>query len=293
MTNEKRHTDIVNHGWIGKIPSSWRPYVYLMRLDRPIGTWLLLLPSLWAIGLSGGALYFYALFAIGAVVMRAAGCVVNDLWDCDLDGRVERTATRPIPSGDLSVKQALVCLLLLLVIGLAILVQFNLLTIGLGVLSLIFVGLYPLMKRITWWPQAFLGLTFNFGALMGWTSVNGALDVTAFYLYAAGFFWTIGYDTIYALQDKEDDALVGIKSTARLFIEQWGIHPAIPCGVSYLIAMILLTMAIPYWGMIIPALHLVWQVVTLRQTDSMGSLRRFKSNRDFGFLVLIVILFLY
>jgi 4-hydroxybenzoate polyprenyltransferase len=293
MTNPKYHTDIVNHGWVEKIPDIFRPYAYLMRLDRPIGTWLLLLPACWAIALSGGGWTIYLLFAIGAFVMRGAGCVINDLWDRDLDGRVGRTAKRPLPSGDISGRQAFVFLAVLLGIGLLVLVQFNGFTIGLGFLSLLFVITYPLMKRITWWPQAFLGLTFNFGVLMGWSAVTGTIESQATYLYISGFFWTLGYDTIYALQDKDDDALIGVRSTARLFVEKWKIHASIPCGLFYAVSIIFMGLAIPNILIVIPALHLFWQLITLKQDDPLNSLKRFKSNRDYGFIVLFVILFLY
>lgn len=303
MITQKHHTDIVATGWINYLPDAVRPYMYLMRLDRPIGTWLLLLPGWWSILLAGGVQAWptMLLFAIGALVMRGAGCVVNDLWDRDLDGHVERTRTRPIPAGDVTIRQALMFLGGLLCIGLAILVQFNALTIVLGVVSLLFVAIYPLMKRWTWWPQAFLGLTFNFGALMGWAAVTGELSITPWLIYAAGFFWTLGYDTIYALQDRADDALIGIKSTARLFVDRWGVNPKIPCLVFYAIHAVLMGIAFyPYvighgflaFVALLPLLHLVWQVATVSMTDHANSLRRFKSNRDYGLIVCLVILFL-
>ena len=202
-----------------------QPYALLMRLDRPIGWWLLLLPGWWAIVLASGGVMnmnikswaLMAAFLIGAVVMRGAGCVVNDIWDRDLDKMVERTRERPLASGAVSVKQAAAFLSLLLMIGAAILLSMNMLTIMLGLLSLPLIALYPAMKRITYWPQLFLGLTFNFGALMGWAAVTGELSAAPLFLYLGGIFWTIGYDTIYAHQDKEDDALAGIKSTALKF----------------------------------------------------------------------------
>ncbi len=213
----------IRPGWIDRFaPRPARPYLTLMRLDRPIGTWLLLFPCWWGMALAPSAgmapaeiLRLALLFAVGAVVMRGAGCVINDLFDRDIDLRVARTRTRPIASGAVDVRSAVVFLAFLLTAGLLVLVQFNATTILLGAASLLLVVPYPLMKRITWWPQAFLGLTFNWGALVGWTAVTGALAPPAVALYAAGVFWTLAYDTIYAHQDKADDALIGVKSTAR------------------------------------------------------------------------------
>ncbi len=204
------------------LPSRAIPYSRMMRLDRPIGTWLLLLPGLWAIWLSVSqtgadfkqALWMTFLFSVGAIVMRGAGCVVNDIADRDFDAKVARTATRPIPSGQVSVLQACLFVGILALIGLVILLQMNSLTLLVGASSLILIVLYPFAKRVTYFPQAVLGLTFNYGALMGWTAMIGELNWPAVLLYIAGFWWTMGYDTIYAHQDKEDDVLVGVKSTA-------------------------------------------------------------------------------
>ncbi|HQX26334.1 MAG TPA: 4-hydroxybenzoate octaprenyltransferase [Alphaproteobacteria bacterium] len=286
------HTDIKREGWIEKIlPPVLRPYAALARLDRPIGIWLLLLPGWWAILLAsnkptrmdGEVWEFLVLFGIGAVVMRAAGCVVNDLWDRDLDRKVARTSLRPLASGEVTVRQAAVFLALLLCIGLVILLQFNALTIFLGVLSLPLIAIYPLMKRFTWWPQLFLGFTFNFGALMGWSAVTGSVDLPALLLYSGGIFWTLGYDTIYAHQDKEDDALAGIKSTALLFGEKSRGYVA----AFFCIACILLFAACQSLFLIPAALHLAWQLYAWKPDDAESSLRIFKSNRDFGILVLL------
>ncbi|AGH97093.1 4-hydroxybenzoate octaprenyltransferase [Micavibrio aeruginosavorus] len=291
------HTDIRHQGWIAYLPGFVRPYALLMRLDRPIGTWLLLLPGWWAIVLAAGGVpamnpydwKLIALFAIGAIVMRGAGCVINDLWDRKLDAQVERTAVRPLASGAVSVPAACVLLGALLGIGLMILLELNITAILLGVLSVAFIVVYPAMKRITWWPQAFLGLTFNFGALMGWAAVTGAVDMAALYLYAAGFFWTLGYDTIYAHQDKEDDARIGIKSTA-LFL---GEKSRIWIAGFYTLTLILLALAIgSVWGIVtlIPAaMHLAWQVKAWDMNDPASSLKFFRSNRDFGLLVLAAV----
>ena len=217
------HTDIEREGWVGKLPVSLVPYAILARLDRPIGAWLLFLPGLWSILLArapwGETIRLLILFAIGSVVMRSAGCVVNDMWDRKIDRMVARTAGRPLASGALSMSQAAVFLALLLCIGLGILLSLNRAAQLLGAASLVLVALYPAAKRVTWWPQAMLGLTFGFGAPMGYVAATGHFGLAALLLYAAVFFWILGYDTIYAHQDREDDALVGIASTARLFAD--------------------------------------------------------------------------
>ncbi|MCA3394938.1 MAG: 4-hydroxybenzoate octaprenyltransferase, partial [Roseomonas sp.] len=214
----KGHTDIRTTGWVARLPQAWRPYALLMRLDRPIGSWLLFLPGLWAFALVAPdwrqGLWLTALFGLGAVLMRGAGCVVNDLWDRDLDRQVERTAGRPLASGALRARHALVFLALVLAAALLILLQLNRTAQWLGIASLLPVVLYPLAKRVTDWPQAVLGVIFSWAAPMGYAAVTGGLDLAAFALWAAGFFWILGYDTIYAHQDREDDALVGIRSSA-------------------------------------------------------------------------------
>lgn len=197
-----------------------RPYARLARLDRPIGIWLLMFPCWWGTALASPTFpspWFLILFALGATVMRAAGCVMNDIADRDFDARVARTANRPIASGVISVRQALAFMAALSLVGLLVVMQFNPFTVLLAAASLILVALYPFAKRVTDWPQAVLGLTFNWGALVGWSAVTGGLDLPALLLYAAGFFWTLGYDTIYAHQDKADDAVIGVRSTALRF----------------------------------------------------------------------------
>ena len=301
MIKEQRHTDIETKGWIRVMPKRIRPYLLMMRLDRPIGTWLLLLPALWIILMTGDLSHWpiLLLFTIGAIVMRGAGCVINDLWDRNLDGGVERTSIRPIPSGQINIWQALMLLLGLLMLGLVILLQFNRLTILVGLASLVFIAIYPLMKRWTWWPQAFLGLTFNFGALMGYTAIKNDIGLSSVILYCAGFFWTLGYDTIYALQDRDDDQMLGIKSTARLFIEKWD-NVYIPLYFFYIMHFIFLMLSLHYshsgvpilgWFIfVIPALHLIWQIKTLTLNDPQNALKRFKSNRDYGLLVCTAII---
>lgn len=296
------HTDIKRLVWIERIlPAKLLPYASLARLDRPVGIWLLLLPGWWSIMLASGGIAgmgmrewsIFALFGIGAIVMRAAGCVINDLWDRDLDRQVERTRGRPLAAGTLTPKQGLVFLATLLLIGLIVLLQLNTTSIFLGFLTIPLIVLYPLMKRITWWPQAFLGLTFNFGALMGWSAVTGTLAAPAVLLYIAGIFWTIGYDTIYAHQDKEDDLMAGIKSTALKFGEKSRFWVAHFYGYA-LIFMLMATLYHTWEESIIAAVllllagggHMLWQLKTWRTDDPASALRIFKSNRDFGLIVL-------
>jgi len=292
------HTDIRRDGWIDRLaPPAWQPYLRLARLDRPIGTWLLLFPCWWSIALASPGppdLRLMALFGIGAVVMRGAGCVVNDILDRDFDARVERTRHRPIPSGQVTVRQALAFLALLLALGLAVLVQLEPVAILLGVLSLVLVVAYPLMKRVTWWPQAFLGLTFNWGALMGWAAATGALAWPPAILYAAGIVWTLGYDTIYAHQDKEDDVRIGVKSTAlRLGAASRGwvaaFYAATLLGLG--LAGASAGLAGPWWVLLLAlaGAQLAWQAAAWRPDDPADCLAKFRSNRWFGWLVLAAI----
>ncbi|PWC36172.1 4-hydroxybenzoate octaprenyltransferase [Azospirillum sp. TSO35-2] len=296
-------TDIRRDGWIARsVPGPLRPYVTLARLDRPIGTWLLLFPCWWSVALAmphplrdwPALLGLMALFAVGAVLMRGAGCTVNDILDRKFDAMVERTRSRPIPSGQVSVRQALVFLALQLLLSLLVLLQLGMTAIELGVLSLALVFTYPLMKRITWWPQAFLGLTFNWGALMGWAAVRDDLGWPAVALYVTGVAWTLGYDTIYAHQDKEDDARIGVKSTAlrlgdasKIWIYGFYTLTYVGIGIAGRLAGL--------GGLFLPvlslaALQLAWQVATWRPDDQNDCLRMFKSNRWFGWLVLAAIL---
>jgi 4-hydroxybenzoate polyprenyltransferase len=295
--NTKTHTDIKTDGWIDRVlPRAARPYAYLMRLDRPIGTWLLLLPGWWALVLAaGGAMHMpwwlMILFGIGAVIMRGAGCVVNDLWDRDLDRQVERTRSRPLAAGTVSVRDALLFTGLLCGAGFLILLQMSTAAIGLGILTLPLIVSYPLMKRITWWPQAFLGITFNAGALIGWAAVAGHVGAAALVLYAGGILWTLGYDTIYAHQDKDDDALVGIRSTALKLgaSSKWWV------GGFYAGSCALLLLAFIMAGagllscllLVLPAAHAAWQVKSWDMNDPRSSLAAFRAARDFGLLVLL------
>jgi 4-hydroxybenzoate polyprenyltransferase len=290
-------SDIPKGAWMDRhVPAAARPYLRLARLDRPIGTWLLLFPCWWGIALASDglpSLWLMILFGIGAVVMRGAGCTYNDIVDRDFDARVARTADRPIPSGAVSVTQALAFLVFQALLGLLILLQLTPTAIGLGVLSLVLVFIYPLMKRVTWWPQFFLGLAFNWGALMGPAAVLDAVPNWAFVLYVGGICWTLGYDTIYAHQDKEDDALIGVKSSAR----RLAVHTRPALCVFYGGAIVLFgiagTMAGLSWpfqtGLILGATQLAWQTATINIDDPADCLRMFKSNRVFGWILLAAI----
>ncbi|MBL8638765.1 MAG: 4-hydroxybenzoate octaprenyltransferase [Alphaproteobacteria bacterium] len=300
MSNPTPHTDIKAKGWIARLPQSWQPYALLMRLDRPIGTWLLLFPAWWSILLSSQALSIETtlktmiLFALGAVIMRGAGCVINDLWDRDFDRMVERTKLRPLARGTISPLHAMIFLCGLLFVSLGILLQFNLLTITLGVLSLIPVILYPLAKRVTWYPQFILGLTFNIGAFMGASAITGTIPLYALFLYIGGIFWTLGYDTIYAQQDIDDDAVIGVKSTALKLskhLKSWvgGFYTA-----AYVFFALALCMAAPHSASIplfiaplaMCAAHLAWQVLGWTLHDPASCLKIFRSNVWFGWLLL-------
>ncbi len=285
-------SDIQAGDWIDRQMPVWlRPYLRLARLDRPIGTWLLLFPCWWSLALAApqGNLpdgQMLVLFALGAVVMRAAGCTVNDIVDRDFDAKVARTANRPLASGALSLLQALMFLALLLLVGLLILVQFPLFAILLGAASLILVAAYPFMKRITWWPQAFLGLTFNWGALLGWAADQGNLDQAPVWLYLGGISWTLFYDTIYAHQDKIDDALIGIKSTALKLgtkTKPWLLvfaMVAIGCfAASLLVAG---SGFIAFIALVAILLHMLWQTYDVDLDDAKDCLAKFRSNRFIG-----------
>jgi 4-hydroxybenzoate polyprenyltransferase len=283
--------------WVDRAAPVWsRPYLRLARLDRPIGSWLLLLPCWWSAGLAAIAagerlpdLGHLALFFIGAFAMRGAGCTWNDIVDRDLDSRVERTRSRPIPSGQVSVAQAALFLLAQALVGLLVLVRFNRFAIAAGIASLAIVAVYPFMKRVTYWPQIVLGLAFSWGAVMGWAAAFGRLDPPAIVLYAGSIAWVIGYDTVYAHQDRDDDALIGIKSTALLFGERT--RPML--AVFYAFAAVLIGLAgalagagaLFGLGLLGFAAHLAWQIARLDIGDPELCLRIFKSNRDAGLIL--------
>ncbi len=295
--------DAISDSWVDTwAPAKVRPYLRLARLDRPIGTWLLLWPCLWSLALAqtdastglAGFVWLGLLFAVGATVMRGAGCTYNDIVDRKYDAQVARTANRPVASGAISVKRAWIFLIAQSLIGLIILLQFNAFTIGLGIASLALVAIYPYMKRFTYWPQAWLGLTFNWGALMGWSTVTGSLSWPPLLLYMAAFAWTMGYDTIYAHQDKEDDALIGVKSTALKLGETTKTWLYLFYGTTAGLLILVGTSAHLSWlfylGLAAAAAHLARQIsrVNIHSPDS--CLNVFRSNREFGALLFISVL---
>ena len=293
-------TDIVpdseRRGFIGALPARLRPFASLMRLDRPIGTWLLYWPCAWSVALAGvrGRWDLFLWLALGAFSMRSAGCVYNDIVDRELDRKVERTRLRPLASGRASVRSAWVLIGMLCAIGLLVLLQLNPTAAIVAVSSLAPVAAYPFMKRITWWPQAWLGLVFSWGALVGWPAVTGSLDWPAVLLWVGSIFWVIGYDTLYAIQDIEDDALVGVKSSAR----RLGDKAPLGIAICYALALLLWGAAIwlvrPDWLALLTlapaALHLANQVLRADPQDGELALRLFRSNRTCGLLVFLAML---
>jgi len=285
--------DSERHGFIGALPPQLRPYASLMRIDRPIGTWLLYWPCAWSVALAGvgGRWDLFLWLALGAFAMRSAGCVYNDIIDRDLDRRVERTRLRPLASGRVSIRSAGVLIGILCLIGLIVLVQLKWAAAVIAFCSVAPVALYPFMKRITWWPQAWLGLVFSWGALVGWPAVTGSLDWSPLLLWFGSIAWVIGYDTLYAIQDIEDDALVGVKSSAR----RLGDKTSLGVGVFYVIAVLLWGAAVwsvrPEWiallAVIPAALHLTNQVARADPQDGELALRLFRSNRTCGMLVFV------
>jgi 4-hydroxybenzoate polyprenyltransferase len=283
--------------WVDTRAPQWsRPYLRLARFDRPIGSWLLLMPCWWSAALAAGVVadvgrlpLILLLFLVGAFVMRGAGCTWNDITDRDLDALVERTRSRPIPAGQVSVKQAAVFLMLQALLGLVVLLQFNRFAVATGIASLVIVAIYPFMKRITWWPQIVLGLAFSWGALMGFAVTLGSIDAAALLLYAGSIAWVIGYDTIYAHQDAEDDALIGIKSTALLFGART--RPALTVFYALAVALIGIAFALAgagvfaWIGLAAFTAHLLWQIARLDISDPALCLRIFKSNRDAGLIL--------
>jgi 4-hydroxybenzoate polyprenyltransferase len=295
--------DAVPANLVDHLPARLKPYAQLARLDRPIGTWLLFWPCVFGLILGAAAderrfldwrdAWYVILFAVGALVMRGAGCTFNDIIDRDFDAQVARTRGRPIPSGTVSVKQAAAFLVAQCLAGLAILLQFNWFAVALGAASLLLVMAYPFMKRITWWPQAWLGLTFNWGAILGFAAQTGRIDLGDAMLYAGLFFWTLGYDTIYAHQDKEDDALIGVKSTARLL----GVNSRAWILRFYAVSFTLILAAgfTEHVGwpfaplMLLAGAHMLWQVRRLDVDDPANCLTLFRANRETGALVALAL----
>jgi len=292
--------DASKQNWVDLYaPEMVQPYLKLSRIDRPIGTWLLMFPCLWSIALAAPMgefpnFWLFILFGIGALVMRSAGCTLNDIADRNFDAKVERTRKRPLPSGQVSLIQAIIWLCAQCLIGLLILLQFNLFAIALGIASLLLVAIYPFAKRFTYWPQLFLGLAFNYGALLGWATVMGSLSPAPIILYVAGIAWTLGYDTIYAHQDKEDDILIGVKSTALKFgstTRRWLIGFYSLTIIGILASGYLLGLTTPFYTVMAgAAVHLVWQLKMLDINNPDLCLILFKSNKIFGALVLIAII---
>ena len=293
-------TDIVpdseRRGFIGALPPRLRPFASLMRLDRPIGSWLLYWPCAWSVALAGvgGRWDLFAWLALGAFAMRSAGCVYNDIVDRDLDRKVERTRLRPLASGRVALRSAWLLIALLCCIGLVVLLQLNPVAAAVALVSVAPVAAYPFMKRITWWPQAWLGLVFAWGALVGWPAVTGSIDWPPLLLWLGSIAWVVGYDTLYAIQDIEDDALVGVKSSAR----RLGDKAAVGVGLFYALAVLLwggaIWMVRPEWlalAALIPAsLHLANQVLRADPRDGALALRLFRSNRSCGLLVFLAML---
>ncbi len=296
-----------NHWTIRFAPVCIRPYLRLARIDRPTGTWLLLWPGWWAIALSvsnpssvEASLNYpdpvlLVAFALGALVMRGAGCTYNDIIDRRYDALVARTKNRPIPSGAVTVTQAIMYMILLCLVGAVILLSLNTFAIGIGFVSLALIAIYPFLKRVTYWPQAFLGLTFNWGALLGWAASTGDLNVIPMVLYLSGVFWTLGYDTIYAHQDKEDDAIIGVKSTALVLgssSRKWILAFYI-CSISFLALAGFMagTNWFFYLGVALATGHLIWQVTQVDFASSSSCLRIFRSNKWYGWIIFAAIVF--
>jgi 4-hydroxybenzoate polyprenyltransferase len=285
--------DSERRGFIGSLPPRLRPFASLMRLDRPIGSWLLYWPCAWSVALAGvgGRWDLFLWLALGAFAMRSAGCVYNDIVDCDLDRQVERTRLRPLASGRVSIGSALLLMVGLCLLGLVVLLELNLTAAIVALLSIAPVAAYPFMKRITWWPQAWLGIVFSWGALVGWPAVTASLSWSTFLLWFGSIAWVIGYDTLYAVQDIEDDALVGVKSSAR----RLGKHAPLGIGIFYLLAVLLWGSAIwsvrPDWiallALVPAALHLANQALRADPADGELALTLFRSNRSCGLLVFL------
>ncbi|WP_367159632.1 4-hydroxybenzoate octaprenyltransferase [Kozakia baliensis] len=288
------HTDIRTDGWVARLPESVQPYVLLARLDRPVGTWLLLLPGVWGIELAAGRSQeqrweLILLFAIGSLVMRSAGCVVNDIWDRDIDAQVARTAGRPLASGRVSLGNALVLLAGLLLIGACVLLTLPFLCWWLAPLALVLVALYPAAKRVTWWPQLVMGFTFGFGAPMGYAAAGEKIDLPCLLLYAGTILWQLGFDTIYGFQDMDDDARIGVRSTSRLWAQQ--ARGFIACCYLFATAFFFLAAFIAhlnwaFWPVaFVATLMLGRQIVSLRTDRPALCLKLFKNNVPYAMIL--------
>ena len=301
MSETTKIVDAVKASWVTSLPAALIPYAQLMRLDRPIGWWLLLLPCWWGLALAqiaaGGGwpdLSKVFLFLVGAIVLRGAGCTLNDIVDRDIDNQVERTRARPLPAGLISLRGAFAFLGVQLLVGLVILLQFNRLTIVTAIASLAIVAVYPFMKRITYWPQLVLGFAFNWGALLGWTSVHNNFSPAPVLLYAGGISWTLAYDTIYAHQDKDDDAAIGVKSTALRF----GDATIYWLAFFFILALVLIDASLwvvsaplaAHVGVAGAALHATWQISRFDGDDFHMCLKLFRANRMFGVIILLGLL---
>ena len=291
-------SDIPKQNWVDNwLPKTLRPYARLGRFDRPIGAWLLLFPCWWSLTLAtqdwtniGKIIWFFFLFGIGAMIMRAAGCCLNDIIDRNYDASIARTRDRPIASGTVSIKNGLIFMSILSILGLIILIQFNTFTVVTGIASLLIVLIYPYSKRYTNWPQIILGLAFNWGALLGWTAIHSKIEMPAILLYVGGIFWTLGYDTIYALQDKKDDYIVGVKSTARILEDN------IRVWLCLFFALAILFFGLAGWftalkwpfyiGVLCITFQASWQIIDLKPNDPSDCLYKFKSNQLFGWIFL-------
>ena len=292
-----RVPDTQNGNLMQMLPKKWRPFALLARFDRPIGWWLLFWPCAWGVLLAGGAITHWRLILwmlLGSIAMRGAGCVYNDIVDRDLDAKVARTRDRPVASGAVSLRSAWVWLIMLSLLGLVVLLQLRWEAQATAVASLALVAAYPFMKRITWWPQAWLGLVFTWGAPVGWIAVTGTVSAPLLLLYAGSICWVIGYDTIYALQDREDDALIGVRSSALRMAEN------VRAGVGAFYAGAISLWAFAIWlvrpdkialiALLPVAIHLAWQVTTLNTDDDTGPLTKFRSNRFAGLLMALACL---
>jgi 4-hydroxybenzoate polyprenyltransferase len=293
-------TDIDNQHWsLRYLPPWMRPYGRLARWDRPIGIWLLLFPCWWSVALAAAPHWdnmigWMALFAVGALAMRGAGCTWNDIVDRKVDARVERTRGRPLPSGEVKLHQALIWMALQSLVGVAILFKFNKFAGGVALASLLLVAIYPTMKRLTSWPQVVLGLAFNWGALVGYAALTGKLSWAVFALYAGGVAWTMVYDTIYAMQDQRDDAVIGVRSTARRFAgapRRWLSLFAVLALAGWALAGYLANLS-PLYGVVllVIALHFGWQIAFLKPHDQADCLAKFKANAHVGILLTVAVI---